>query len=141
VAIIMAGNIPMVGFHDLLCVLISGHKATIKLSSNDKILLPHVLKLLTTINPDFESDLEIIEGKLTKYDAVIATGSDNSGRYFESYFGHVPNIIRKNRTSIAILDGSESEAEMKLLGDDIFRYFGLGCRNVSKLLVPEGYDI
>lgn len=140
VAIIMAGNIPLVGFHDFLSVLISGHKVLAKLSSNDKTLLPFLANYLTEIEPEFKDYIEFTDGKLQDFDAVIATGSNNTARYFDYYFGKYPSIIRKNRNSIAILTGNETEAELKNLGDDIFRYFGLGCRNVSKLYVPENYD-
>ncbi len=139
IGIIMAGNIPLVGFHDLLSVLISGNVAAIKLSSQDKILMPLVTDLLILIAPQFESQIQYIS-KLENIDAVIATGSDNSARYFKQYFGQQPNIIRKNRTSCAVLTGNESEDEISALGKDIFSYFGLGCRNVSKLYVPKDYD-
>ncbi len=139
IGLVMAGNIPLVGFHDLLCVFVSGHRAKIKLSEKDKYLLPYLLKLLSQANPIFESYFEIVE-RLKGFDAVIATGSNNSARYFESYFGKVPNIIRKNRNAVAVLDGSETGDDLHALGKDIFRYFGLGCRNVSKLYLPEGYD-
>lgn len=139
IGIIMAGNLPLVGFHDLLSVLISGNIALIKLSSQDKVLMPLVTDLLINIEPQFESQTRYI-ARLENSDAVIATGSDNSARYFKQYFGNQPNIIRKNRTSCAILTGEESEEEILALGKDIFTYFGLGCRNVSKLYVPKGYD-
>lgn len=139
VAVIMAGNIPMVGFHDMLCVLLSGNKFTGKLSSDDKLLLPYVAKILIAIEPQFANYIEFTEGQLKNIDAVIATGSNNSARYFEYYFGKYPHIIRKNRNSVAVLSGMESNEDLKLLGKDIFQYFGLGCRNVSKLFVPRGY--
>ncbi len=139
VAVIMAGNIPMVGFHDMLCVLLSGNKFTGKLSSEDKLLLPAIAKVLVAIEPGFISYIEFTEGQLKNIDAVIATGSNNSARYFEYYFGKYPHIIRKNRNSVAVLKGNESREDLKLLGKDIFQYFGLGCRNVSKLFVPKGY--
>lgn len=139
VAVIMAGNIPMVGFHDMLCVLLSDNKFTGKLSSDDKLLLPYVAKILIAIEPQFANYIEFTEGQLKNIDAVIATGSNNSARYFEYYFGKYPHIIRKNRNSAAILSGKESKEDLKLLGKDIFQYFGLGCRNVSKLFVPRGY--
>lgn len=141
VGLILAGNIPLVGFHDVLCVLITGHTAVIKLSSDDKILLPFLLSSLINIAPDFKSKIEYVENLREKFDAVIATGSDNSARYFEYYFGKYPNIIRKNRSSVAVLTGNESEEDMKNLSHDIFTYFGLGCRNVSKLYVPKGYSL
>lgn len=140
VGVIMAGNIPVVGFHDFVCVLMSGNKFLGKLSSDDKFLLPFIAEILSHIEPRFASFIGFIETKLDKIDAIIATGSDNSARYFEHYFSKYPHIIRKNRNSIAVLDGKETHADLEKLGDDIFRYFGLGCRNVSKLFVPEGYD-
>ena len=139
VGLVLAGNIPMVGFHDILSVLASGNKALIKLSSQDNKLIPYVLNKLVDIEPAFAERFEFIE-RLSGFDSVIATGSGNTSRYFEYYFKNVPHIIRRNRNSIAIVDGSESVAELKALGRDIFDYFGLGCRNVSKLYVPEGYD-
>ncbi len=140
VAIIMAGNIPMVGFHDLLAVVLTGNRAIIKLSSNDTDFLPFFISLLETYESALKGSMIITKGTLTSFDAVIATGSNNTSRYFEYYFGHKPNIIRKNRNSIAILTGSESKEQLNALGEDIFRYFGLGCRSVSKLFVPQGYD-
>lgn len=139
IGLILAGNIPIVGFHDILCVLVTGNKALIKLSSQDKKLIPYILNKLIEIEPGFEQQISYIE-RLIDFDAVIATGSNNSSRYFEYYFSKVPHIIRKNRNSIAVLDGQESRAELNALGHDIFDYFGLGCRNVSKIYVPKGYD-
>lgn len=139
VGIVMAGNIPLVGFHDLLSVLISGHFAAIKPSSEDQFLTRTIIDWIIEIEPRFKKNIEIRE-KLTNIDAVIATGSDNTARYFEYYFRDIPNIIRKNRTSIAILTGMESHEELNALGADIFSYYGLGCRNVSKVFTPEGYD-
>lgn len=139
IGIIMAGNIPLVGFHDFLCVFVSGHKARIKLSEKDKILLPHLLKILTKINPACANYFEEIE-RLKDFDGVIATGSNNSARYFETYFGQYPHIIRKNRNAVAIFDGHETPAQLKAFGDDVFRYFGLGCRNVSKIYIPKDFD-
>ena len=139
VAVIMAGNIPMVGFHDMLCVLLSGNNFVGKLSSDDKFLLPFVSKILKQIEPGFNDLIEFTEDQLKNMEAVIATGSNNSARYFEYYFGKYPNIIRKNRNSVALLTGAETTEELKLLGNDVFQYFGLGCRNVSKLFVPKGY--
>jgi hypothetical protein len=141
VGLVMAGNIPLVGFHDLLAVLISGHKAMVKLSSKDSRLITFLLEKLFTIKPDLRASVTIQQQALKGFDAVIATGSDNTARHFEYYFRNVPNIIRRNRTSCAILTGQESEAELRKLGEDIFSYFGLGCRNVSKLYVPDDYDI
>ena len=139
VGLVLAGNIPLVGFHDLLCVFVAGHKLKVKLSEKDQFLLPYLLKLLAKANPATEDYFEITD-RLQDFDAVIATGSNNSARYFEAYFGKVPNVIRKNRNAVAVLDGSETPDELMLLGKDIFRYFGLGCRNVSKVYLPEGYD-
>ena len=139
VGLILAGNIPLVGFHDFLSVLVSGHKAAIKTSSNDQHLLPFLAKYLIEVEPSLEKRIEFV-GKLENFDAVIATGSNNTARYFEYYFKDKPNIIRKNRNSVAVLDGNESEQDLIALGKDIFTYFGLGCRNVSKLFVPKGYD-
>ena len=139
VGVIMAGNIPLVGFHDLMCVLISGHFAAIKVSSQDSFLLKLVISWLLEIEPRLKKNLELRE-RLNSVEALIATGSDNTARYFEYYFKDQPKIIRKNRTSIAVLDGSETSEELHDLGKDIFWYFGLGCRNVSKVFVPKGYN-
>jgi hypothetical protein len=140
VALILAGNIPLVGFHDFLCVLLSGNKALVKLSSNDNFLLPFLAKYLISVAPEFGSLITFTQGKLENFDAVIATGSNNTARYFEYYFKDKPSIIRKNRNSAAVLTGNETGSQLEALGEDIFRYFGLGCRNVSKLFVPKGYD-
>lgn len=140
VAIIMAGNIPLVGFHDFLSVLISGHEVVVKQSSNDKQLLPFLSKYLEHVAPEFKGKITFTEGRLAAFEAVIATGSDNTARYFEYYFKGKPSIIRKNRNSVAVLNGEESTEELTALSEDIFRYYGLGCRNVSKLLVPKDYD-
>lgn len=140
IAVVMAGNIPLVGFHDFLAVLISGHKILIKQSSNDKNLLPFLAKYLEYVDPYFKGKIIFTENKLENYDAVIATGSDNTARYFEYYFKDKPSIIRKNRNSVAIIQGNETKEELENLGQDIFRYFGLGCRNVSKLFVPINYN-
>ncbi len=140
IALICAGNIPLVCFHDLLCVLLSGNKVLIKLSSDDDVLVPFFLKLLTHYEPLYESQLEFASGRLSNFDAIIATGSNNTASHLNYYFGKYPNIIRKSRTSIAILKGDESNLELKKLGKDIFQYFGLGCRNVNKLFVPRGYS-
>jgi hypothetical protein len=139
IGLIMAGNIPLVGFHDLLCVLLSGHKALIKLSSKDNILLPWLLEKLFLTDEKWRSRVAVAE-LLNGMDAAIATGSNNSARYFHYYFDKYPHIIRKNRGSVAVLKGNETTADLLQLGIDIFTYFGLGCRNVSKLLVPEGYS-
>lgn len=141
VGIIMAGNIPMVGLHDLLCVIASGNHALIKLSSSDDQLIHSVLETLCYIDPEFRKCYNIAEGPLKNFDAIIATGSNNSSRYFDYYFGKYPHIIRKNRNSVAVITGSETEDDLKRLADDIFIYFGLGCRNVSKLYLPEEFRI
>lgn len=146
IGIIMAGNIPLVGFHDFLSVIISGHKVLVKQSSNDKVLLPILADYLIALDPNWKEKIQFLkessEGaeNMKDYDAIIATGSNNTARYFEYYFAGKPSIIRKNRNSVAILTGAETSEELSLLGEDIFRYYGLGCRNVSKLYVPEGYD-
>lgn len=140
VGLILAGNIPLVGFHDLLSVLISGHKAIIKLSSNDQHLIKFIVDYLISLDERFKERVTFTEGKLENFDAVIATGSNNTARYFEYYFKDKPNIIRKNRNSVAILTGNESKEELNALSEDIFRYFGLGCRNVSKIFIPKEYD-
>ena len=138
VGLILAGNIPLVGFHDVLCVLVTGNYALIKASSQDSKLITYVLQMLTDIEPAFAERYSFVE-RLENFDAVIATGSNNSSRYFDYYFGKVPNIIRKNRSSIAVLSGSETRQQLHELGKDIFDYYGLGCRNVSKLMVPADY--
>ncbi|AKD03515.1 acyl-CoA reductase [Pontibacter korlensis] len=138
VGVVMAGNIPMVGFHDFLAVLISGHHLLAKLSSSDDILVKRLANMLIGIEPAFGSHIEFVE-LLKEADAIIATGSDNTARYFEYYFAKRPHIIRKNRTSIGVLTGHEEADDLKALGEDVFRYYGLGCRNVSKVFVPEGY--
>ncbi|MDP5201547.1 acyl-CoA reductase [Flavobacterium sp. DG2-3] len=140
VALILAGNIPLVGFHDFLSVLITGNKALIKTSSNDQHLLPFLAKYLIAVDENLKDSITFVEGKLENFDAVIATGSNNTARYFEYYFKDKPSIIRKNRNSAAILTGKETNEELEALGEDIFRYFGLGCRNVSKLFIPKEYS-
>lgn len=140
ILIIMAGNLPLVGLHDLLCVLVSGHKAIVKLSSNDCVLLPYLITQMKTFAPEWTEAVTFTDDKVTEYDAVIATGSDNTARYFEYYFGKKPHIIRKNRHSVAVLTGKETPEELFALGKDIFLYYGLGCRSISKLFVPKGYD-
>lgn len=137
VGLVMAGNIPLVGFHDLLCVLASGNVAVIKTSSQDEILPKKLVETVTEISPELASRIELSHGKLEGFTHVVATGSDNTARYFEYYFGKYPNIIRKNRNSIAIISGDETEGELRVLGKDIFRYFGLGCRNVSKVYLSD----
>ena len=140
IGIVMAGNIPLVGFHDFLCVLLSGNKVQAKLSSNDTVLLPYLAEQLIGFEPLLKDSIQFVDGKFEHFDAVIATGSNNTSRYFEYYFGKKPNIIRKNRNAIAVLTGNESEEELTALGEDIFRYYGLGCRNVSKVYVPKDYN-
>lgn len=140
VGIIMAGNIPLVGLHDLLCVLAMGHRAQVKLSQNDEVLMKACIEKLKHFEPALEEQIQVVE-RISKPDAMIATGSNNTARYFDYYFSQIPRIVRKNRTSIAILDGDETEADLRALADDIFQYFGLGCRNVTKLLIPEDYDL
>ncbi|MBK8496325.1 MAG: acyl-CoA reductase [Chitinophagaceae bacterium] len=137
--IVMAGNIPLVGFHDFLCVFISGHKQTIKLSSKDDILLKHLVDIMTAWEPELKNDIRFAD-LLKGCDAYIATGSNNSARYFDLYFSKYPNIIRRNRTSVAVLTGHETIDELNLLADDIHQYFGLGCRNITQIFVPAGYD-
>lgn len=141
VAIIMAGNIPLVGFHDFLCVLCAGHIAVCKLSSDDKTLLPALAAHLMEFAPELKERIEFTAGPIRGMQAVIATGNNNSTLYFQEYFGKYPHIFRHNRTSVAVIDGTESPEEMHALGDDIFSYFGLGCRNVTHLCFPEGYAI
>jgi hypothetical protein len=138
IGLVLAGNIPLVGFHDVLCVLATGNHALIKASSQDARLIKHVLNLLVEINESYKNQFSFVE-RLVDFDAIIATGSNNTSRYFDYYFGKVPNIIRKNRNSVALLTGNESTEELHALGNDIFDYYGLGCRNVSKVFVPEGY--
>jgi len=142
VLIIMAGNIPLVGFHDFLTVLISGHKVVVKMSSTDNVLVKVLIEKLISIAPEFKESIDFIDDvKNRKFDGVIATGSDNSAQYFEYYFKRAKKIIRKNRRSVTVLDGGESDMDLKGLADDVFSYFGLGCRNVSKLFLPKGYDL
>lgn len=141
VLVIMAGNLPLVGFHDFLCVLMSGNKIIAKLATEDQQLLPALVHILFEIEESFKEKIQISAGLIKDSEAVIATGSDNSTKYFEQYFGQKPHIFRKNRTSVAILDGTETKDDFQGLGTDIFQYFGLGCRNVSHLLLPKGYDL
>lgn len=141
IGLIMAGNIPLVGFHDFLCVLLSGNIAVCKLSSDDKTLLPALAFHLIQFVPSVKERIVFTHGKIGDVDAVIATGSDNSLQYFEQYFGKYPHIFRRNRTSVAIISGNETKEDFNALGHDIFDYFGLGCRNVSHLLIPRGFDL
>ncbi|HTN46875.1 MAG TPA: acyl-CoA reductase [Flavipsychrobacter sp.] len=137
--IVMAGNIPLVGFHDFLCGFVSGHELFLKLSSKDEVLLKHLIGKLCEWYPEFSNDTHIADN-LRNCDAYIATGSNNTARYFEQYFGKYPHIIRKNRTSVAILEGDETPEELNALAEDVFMYYGLGCRNVTQLCVPKGYN-
>ncbi len=139
IGVVMAGNIPAVGFHDLMTVLVSGNKIQIKLSSSDRILMEWITDIIKSENTELGKRISFVD-KLQKPDAVIATGSDNTARYFHYYFSKVPHVIRKNRNSVAVLNGNETKEQLFALGDDIFSYFGLGCRNVSKLMVPENYN-
>jgi hypothetical protein len=141
VAVIMAGNIPLVGFHDFLSILLSGNRFTGRLSSDDTELLPALARILVHFNSGWEDNITFTKERLTGFDAVIATGSNNSAHYFNYYFSRVPHIIRKNRNGIAIITGDENDKELTGLADDIFLYFGLGCRNVSKLYFPAGYNV
>ena len=140
-AVIMAGNIPLVGFHDFLTVLISGNKILAKTSSKDDQLISHIAEILCSLNSEFGKMITFTEGTLSGFEAVIATGSNNSSRYFEYYFGKYPHIIRKNRNSVAVISGDETVNDLRDLGKDVFSYFGLGCRNVSKLYLPSGFPI
>ncbi len=140
IGLIMAGNIPLVGLHDLISVLVCGHHALVKTSSKDQLLMKTVIAFLQNENKLFQDKIQLIDGPLQDFDAAIATGNNNSSRYFEQYFRQIPHIIRKNRHSVAILRGHESRQALEALAQDIFAYFGLGCRNVSKLYVPKNYD-
>lgn len=140
VGLILAGNIPLVGFHDVMCVLATGNIAQIKLSSSDNKLLPFLLNRLCDTLPELKNHIFYVD-QLKNFDAVIATGSNNTSRYFEYYFGKVPNIIRRNRNSVAIITGKESKEEIAQLGHDILDYFGMGCRSISKIFIPKDYDI
>ena len=141
IGLILAGNIPLVGFHDLMCVLAAGHKVLAKLSSKDDRLIKKLCELVLAIDPDLGGRIEFADEKLSGMDAVIATGSDNSARYFEYYFRNIPHILRKNRNGVAVLTGQESDEELAGIGKDIFTYFGMGCRNVTKLYIPREYDL
>ena len=140
VGLVLAGNLPLVGLHDLICVLLSGHKALVKLSSKDKVLIPALVRILQFSFTEINERVKFVNDRLGQVDKVIATGSNNSGRYFSYYFKNIPHIIRKNRNSVAVLTGKETEEQLAGLSDDICLYFGLGCRSVSKIWVPEGYD-
>ena len=140
VALVLAGNIPLVGFHDLLAVLLTGNRALVKCASNDQVLLPYLVRKLEAFEPGLSGRVSFTDGRLGAFDAVIATGSNNTSRYFEYYFSKKPHIIRKNRHGAAVLTGRESAEELKGLAADVFLYFGMGCRSVSKLFVPGDYD-
>lgn len=140
VGVIMAGNIPLVGFHDLVCVLLSGNIAVIKPSSDDKYVMILLADWLIEIEPQLATRIEVVE-RMNHIDAVVATGSNNSFRYFEHYFKDIPSLLRKNRKSMAILDGTESDEDLTSLSDDVFQYFGLGCRNVNFVYLPSSMKI
>jgi hypothetical protein len=140
VAIVMAGNIPFVGLHDLLCAIVSGHRIIARTASGDAGLTSGVVGLIRSFNPGIAETIRITDERIEKFDAVIATGSNNTSRYFEYYFGKYPHIIRKNRNGVAVLTGTESRFDHNRLASDIFTYFGLGCRNVSKVFVPGNFD-
>jgi hypothetical protein len=140
IAVVMAGNIPLVGFHDMLCVLLSGHRFVGKMSSKDNRLFSAVADILVSLCPEYRQRIEWVDSTLEGFDAVIATGSNNSARYFRYYFSKYPHIIRHNRNSVAVITGNETRKDLVKLADDLFLYFGLGCRNVSRLFVPAGYD-
>ena len=141
VGLVLAGNVPLVGLHDVVCVWISGHRASVKCSAQEPDLLPALVQILDGFAPGTSAQITFTPDRLGPVDAVIATGSNNTARYFEHYFGHLPRIVRRSRVSVAVLDGSESEEELHGLAEDVFRYFGLGCRNVSKLYLPTGFDL
>lgn len=141
IAIIMAGNIPAVGFHDLLCVLLTGNIAVIKTSSKDDRIIREIASVLIRIEKELSSRIVFADGHITDFEMVIATGSDNSSRYFEYYFGKYPSLIRKNRTSVSLITGNESDGDLSALGEDIFTYFGLGCRSITKIYIPKNYDL
>lgn len=140
VGLVLASNLPLVGFHDVVCVLLSGHRAVIKLSSKDKILIPALIDILQSKFPEINERVQFVSDQLGSVDKVIATGSNNSSRYFSYYFKDIPHIIRKNRNSVAVLTGDETDEQLAGLADDICLYFGLGCRSVSKIWVPKDYD-
>lgn len=141
VALILPGNLPLVGFHDFLCVLCSGNKVLVKLSSEDARLLPALAKMLVLFEPELQARIAFAIGKLSDYSAVIATGSNNSMLHFKQYFANCPHLLRGHRTSIAVLNGSETPEELNALGQDIFQYYGRGCRNVTQLWIPENFEL
>ncbi len=139
--LVLAGNIPLVGFHDVVCVLLAGHNAQIKLSSSDPLLIPFLVQKLVEWDSLFENRISFTQDRLKNFDAVIATGSNNAARYFEHYFSNVPCLIRKNRNGIAVLEGTESEEELAGFAKDVVQYYGLGCRSTAKVYLPKGYDM
>ena len=139
--LVTAGNLPLVGWHDILCGLVSGFYVDVKASRDDQILPQAVVAKLEEINPELKGRITFVEGKLGQIDAVIATGSSNTTRYFEAYFSHIPHIFRSQRTGVAVLNGNETENELSCLGDDMFTHFGLGCRSTTKIFLPEGFDL
>ena len=139
--LITAGNLPLVGWHDILCGVVSGFNVAVKASRDDQILPRAVVGKLEELCPEFKGRVEFIDGKLGDVDAVIATGSANTTRYFEIYFGHIPHVFRSQRTGVAVLDGNETEKDLSGLGDDMFTHFGLGCRSTTKIFLPEGFDL
>lgn len=141
IGLVFAGNLPLVGMHDLICVWATGHRAKVKLSRQDQVLPRAVVGVMALLDPRVLEAVELLEGALQGQDAVIATGSNNTGRYFQQYFGDRPHIIRRNRNSVAVLDGTETEEELQRLGNDIFDFYGLGCRSVSKLFIPQDFVI
>lgn len=141
IGLVLAGNIPLVGFHDVLSVLLCGHNAIIKLSSTDPYLIPFLYQKLMHFDPIFKDRLHFTKERLERFDAVIATGSNNAARYFDHYFSKVPNVIRKNRNGVAVLSGNETQEDLAGLANDIVRYYGLGCRSISKIYVPQDYDL
>ncbi len=142
IALVLAGNLPMVGWHDVLCVLLCGHHAVVKCSSDDKVLIPAAINALDSFcEEDVAARIHFVEGKLEDVDAVIATGSANTNRYFEYYFRDLPRVLRSQRTSVAVLSGSETLLQLQSLGADVFKYYGLGCRSVTKIMLPRGFDL
>lgn len=140
IGVVMAGNIPLVGFHDALSVLITGHHLMAKLSQDDQTLMLFVFEQLLEIEPRFAGKISLVE-RINDADAVIATGSDNTAKHFEYYFASKPHLIRRNRVGVAVISGQESDDDFKGLGSDIFRYYGLGCRNISKIYIPQDFEL
>ena len=138
VAIIMAGNIPLVGFADLMCVIANGDIPYVKPSSKDAVLETYIEQLLQEIEPSLRIERYSED---VDYDAVIATGGDSANLYFRSAFGDVPSLLRGSRHSVAVLSGKETKSELEQLADDIFIHSGLGCRNVSLVFVPKGFKL